>query len=151
MSYDAARIWLTTRSLLMISGFGLAYIIAPATRFPLSFEQALSVLQIVFPLFLGYLASAVVFVTKQDKKASEVMSGFLRVLITWPFYVVALLSFAIFFAFGVSNWPSETANTGHGMSFDTMSSLISLVLGIHTATTSALIAYLFKLEKDDVG
>jgi hypothetical protein len=148
MTFDRARVWLVSRSLLMIGVFAAFFILAPATRFPLHFDQSLAILQIIFPLFLGYLSSAVIFITKQDvSDVGQKMSELLAVLIVCPFYVTIFLGFVLVLAFGLSNWPTLERAGGGGMPFDTMSTLISLVLGIHTATTSGLVAYLFKQEK----
>jgi hypothetical protein len=107
MTYDQARLWLITRSLVMITSFGLIFILAPATPYPLGFDQALAILQMIFPLFLGYLSSAVVFVTTPPTRAGkEPLTDLVSVLVKWPFYVVVILCVAVLAAFGARNWPN---------------------------------------------
>ena len=79
MTYEQARLWLVWSSLVLIVGYGLILIAAPTLGFPLTFDESIQLLQIIFPLFLGYVSSAVVFVfqgrppLKQDLSVSDLL------------------------------------------------------------------------------
>lgn len=150
MTYVRARMNLVKSSLAMISLYGLFLILCPVTAYPLFFDQAFQILQIIVPLFLGYLSSAVVFVMQGEPDDQNQVSELLGLLVIWPFRVVFMLLFALFFAFGYANWPTDTLPTGAiNFGFDLLSSMVSFILGIHTAVTSALVAYLFKIEAEE--
>ena len=148
MTYNSARKWLVLSSLVMLGLYGFFLIIAPVTSYPLEYEQALQLLQVLFPLFIGYLSAAVVFVFQGDDITSNLeVSPLLGSLVKGPFLLVFLLIATVFCAFGISNWPSESAGIGEGMPFDMLSTITSLILAIHTGTTSSLVFYLFKSEQ----
>lgn len=148
MTYNTARKWIVQSSLVVITLYGIFLIIAPATHYPLEFDQALQILQVLFPLFIGYLSSAVVFIFQgKDITKDLKVPDLLGYLVKGPFIVVSILIAAALLAFGISNWPTEGNVSGEGMSFDNLSTLTSLILGIHTGTTSSLVLYLFKQEE----
>jgi hypothetical protein len=60
-----ARKWLVLASLSMTAVLFVFFIIAPAFGFPLTFGQARGLLEIILPVFLGYLGSASHFVFSQ--------------------------------------------------------------------------------------
>lgn len=149
MTYNAARKWLVLSSLIMIAFYGTFLIIAPVTAYPLDYEQALQLLQVIFPLFIGYLSSAIVFVFQgNDITENLQVSPLLGSLVKGPFFIVFLLITVAFLAFGMSNWPTADAVVGDGMPFNNLSNLTSLILAIHTGTTSSLVFYLFKREQN---
>lgn len=149
MSYSESRMFLVKSSLGMITFYGLFLILCPISRYPLFFEQSFQIIQIIIPLFLGYLSTAVVFITQEDRDDSSNISELLLVLVKWPFKVVFLLLLALFFSFGYANWPSNTPPSGAlNFGFELLSSMVSFLLGIHTAITSALVAYMFKIEQE---
>src|SRR5260221_5727424 len=97
MTFEKARLWLVTSSLILLTGYGLILIAAPAFGFPLSYDEALQLLHMVFPLFLGYLSSAILFVFQaQEPDRNLAVSDLLRLLVKGPFYVSTLLSLLIF-------------------------------------------------------
>ena len=62
-----------------------------------------------------------------------------------PIFLVCGLLCAAFIAFALENWPSSATGTT-GFDFDLLSNLVAFILSIHTATTSAVVAWLFKIE-----
>ena len=56
MTVFEARRWIIVASLVIAGAAFSFFVIAPVLGYPLRFSQAMSILQIVFPVFLGYLA-----------------------------------------------------------------------------------------------
>jgi hypothetical protein len=140
--------------LLITAALGTFLLVAPVTRYPLAFDQAISVLQVIMPLFVGYLSTAIVFVTTMraptHKGPKGEFNSLLVVLIKGPLYLVAGLLAVSFVVFGASNWPTEGSPTS-GFEFGLLSNLISFILSISSATTSALVAWLFKVESENAN
>jgi hypothetical protein len=151
MTYAVARLWLIKNSLLIMAFFGSALLVAPATRYPLSFEQAISLLQIVLPLFIGYLSTAIVFLTSREaplkRGPAREFSSILAHLVKGPVWLVALFLSIALIVFGIVNWPKPESQPS-GFDFGLLSNLVSFILSISAATTSALVAWLFKVETE---
>ena len=93
MTYNAARKWLVLSSLVMLAIYGAFLILAPVTPYPLEYEQARQLLQVIFPLFIGYLSSAVVFVFQgEDITTNLQISPMFDGLVKGPFIVVFFLA-----------------------------------------------------------
>ena len=148
MTYENARTWLVVSSFVMLGISGIFFISAPVFHFPLKYSQAIQLLQMIFPLFLGYLSAAVVFifdgVTAQENLP---LKGIFPVLVRGPFLLASALLVIATIAFGYSNWIGSGKIDLNGMPFDVFANLIALILGIHTSITNALVAYLFKRGK----
>ena len=75
MGVRTIREWLVLSSLLL-TGTGLVFFVffslAPALGFPLEYRQSLRVLEIIFPVFAGYLGSTTLFVFKVEQGVNEV-------------------------------------------------------------------------------
>jgi hypothetical protein len=124
------------------------FVVAPALDYPLTWEQGTRIVEIVIPVFLGYLGSATHFLF-QEKKRRDVripdVSDIGYVLIRGPVVVFVLISSSALFAFGYSN--RSGAQGGSGMSVDTLAWAITSALGILAVTTSVATSYLFALER----
>lgn len=147
MKPQAARKWLIHASLGTTAGAFLFFLVAPVAGFPLTFEQSLRLLEILLPVFLGYLGSATHFVLRGTRpqenspKPSRGQSELLGLLVRGPVVVFVIVIAAAITAFGIAN--GSSAPPGSGMSVETLAITTAAALGLLTVTTSALVAALF--------
>src|SRR6516164_4337019 len=66
-----ARKWLILASLSMTACLFIFFLLAPTIGFPLTFSQARGLLEIVLPVFLGYLGSASHFVFSHRSRSQR--------------------------------------------------------------------------------
>jgi hypothetical protein len=129
------------------------FALAPALHYPLEFDQSIKLIEIGFPVLLGYLGSAAYFVvttpTRGARRKPVLLSPEFTLLVRGPTIIFVLATAAVIVGFGLSNSPQ--APPGQGMSFETLSAMLSLVLGILTATTTVISTHLFGSEKHDAG
>lgn len=145
MNPDNARKWLVTASLIITGLLFLFFILAPAFHYPLQFKQARTLLEVLLPVFLGYLGSAAHFIFRVEGAPQVVRSvdspALLTLLLKGPVVLFTIAVTAALVAFGVTNRPG--LNDGNAMSVQDLSGIVSLSLGLLTVTTSVLSAYLF--------
>ena len=147
MNADAARRLLVWSSIIITGTLLVFFIIGPALGFPLTFEEAVRLLELDLPIFVGYLGSATQFVFQQqnNEKPPIVVNGpLVRILIIGPLILFALANIAGLVAFGISNRPSAPAGTG--MNVDLLAVITSAALSILAVTTNIAVAYLFGQE-----
>ena len=149
MQLDDARVWITTASLCVVAVTGGFFILAPAAGFPLAYPQALGMLKLIFPIFLGYLGSATYFLFKEKKKDKSVQkeperTPLLQLLLKGPIYTFLFLFLIIITSFYLSNRPTSPPESG--MDVDDLSSSIALLLGLLAVTTNVIVSYLFSVE-----
>jgi hypothetical protein len=108
MTSDQGRKWLIGASLLITGAQMIFLLVAPALGYPLIWPNNLGILQIVTPVFLGYLGSASHFIFMTPPPQVEVNNKFLGILIKGPLVIYALAMIAAFGAFGFSNRASAT-------------------------------------------
>ena len=142
MTADLARRWLIFASLL-ITGLQITFLlVCPAFGFPLEYKKCLDLLQIVTPVFLGYLGSAVHFIFMNPAPpAVSVNTEFLGPLVKGPIAIYAVAMLAAFSAFGYSN--RNGAPIGDAMTVDNLATSISISLGVLAVTTGVIVSYLF--------
>jgi len=150
MTPDQARTWIIRTSLLLTTALFAFVVIAPTAGYPLdpSSNHVIRLLQIVTPVFVGYLGSAAHFVfgdTSGSASNQPQLSPNAVLLIKGPVLAWVVMSTLCFTAYGLSNRPS--AAPGSGWSFDFLSGLLTVTLSLLTATTNLAVAYLFKAEK----
>jgi hypothetical protein len=145
MTIQEARKWIVNWSLGLITFYGVFFLLSPFLRYPLEFDQSAQLAQIIFPLFLGYLATAVVFAF-EGHEVETVAPYLLASLTKGPFLVSLVLSLVLFVVFWLANSTDSPVGRANIMEFPTFSALFAAIIGIHTATTSALVAYLFGKE-----
>jgi hypothetical protein len=81
---DHARSWLIVSSLTITGTQMIFLLVAPALQFPLEYPKNLYLLQIVTPVFLGYLGAATHFVFKTPSPAAATNNQFLGMLVVGP-------------------------------------------------------------------
>jgi hypothetical protein len=141
MTLDAARKWLIVANLVVIGAQLVFLFLAPALGYPLQSPKNLELLQIITPVFVGYLGAAAHFVFKHPAPAIRAKNQYLGLLIKGPFIVYGLAAIAIFVNFGLSN--RVDAQIGDGMSVETLTGSMTLCLAVLTGVTGVLNAYLF--------
>jgi hypothetical protein len=147
MSIHVARKWLIYASLATTAAAFVFFLLAPVFGFPLTFDQAIRLLEILLPVFLGYLGTATHFILREPETpsrrsiSSRGRGELLTLLVRGPVIVFALATIAAIAAFGISN--SASAEPGSGMSVDTLAVILTAVLGILTVSTNLLVASLF--------
>jgi hypothetical protein len=112
------------------------------------YEEVIRVLQIIFPVFIGYLSLAAAHVsrgispgrlaTRDSEFASRQIT---QLVLRGPIYVVGLCLIVLTAAFWISNIPS--ARPGNGMSLDNFCWFLSLLMGLLAASSALIIARLF--------
>src|SRR5437867_1653740 len=133
MKIDTARSWLIVGSLVITGVQGLFLLLAPVFGFPLPYPKNLDLLQIVGPVFLGYLGAASHFIFQNPAPEVPVQNKFLGSLVVGPLVLYVLFVGASFVAFGYAN--RESAGVGTGISVDSLSRALSIALGVLAATT----------------
>ena len=141
MDTDSARKWLILSSILITGAQVIFFFIAPAVGYPLAYPKNLELLQMISPVFLGYLGAASHFIFKTPAPSVTAQNQFLGLLVKGPILVYTLAVAAVLAAFGYSN--RFGAVVGTGMSADNLATSLSIALAVLAATTSVLTSYLF--------
>lgn len=152
MDIHSARRWIIVSSLIISTVAFIFFLLAPALDL-LLFEQSFRLIQIVFPVFMGYLASAAHFVfsakpaIKDDDAERQAHIGrhsdLAGLLIKWPIIIFGILLATSIGAFAYTNRENATLNTG--MTVDQLALVISVCLGLLAATTNVAVSYLFSV------
>jgi hypothetical protein len=152
MTLEQARGWLIRTSLVISFIILLFVIVGPgALGFPLDAErgQDTRILQIILPVFVGYLAAASHFVFSdrgQESATDErTLSGNALTLVKWPVLAWGILTVAMLGAFWYSN--RAGGPPGAGWSVDKLAAYLTIGLSLLTATTNIAVNYLFAKGK----
>ena len=123
---------------------GIFCLISPFFRYPLKFpEESIKVLQLILPVFIGFLVAGVRFYTTSEV-FNEPLTQRVRVLfklLNWSFSLFAVLTCSVFLAFGLSG--SRFAEARGGMDINDLMLLISLLLTLLTGTVGAMVNFAF--------
>jgi hypothetical protein len=141
MTADEARRWLILSSLVITGLQAVLLLVAPVIGVPLEYPKNLDLLQIVTPVFLGYLGSAAHFIFIAPTPTVPVNSKFLGMLVRGPIIIYLAIVVASFAAFTYSNRPG--AVLGQGMSVDSLGTSLTIALSVLAASTGVIISYLF--------
>ncbi len=141
MSVRSARKWLILASL-SITGLQMLFLImAPSFGFPLVSPENFHLLEIVSPVFLGYLGSASHFVFNNPVPEVPVQNEFLAPLVIGPIVIYLIVVAGAVVVFAYSNRLSAPAGTG--MSEGDLATALSSALGLLAVTTGVVTSYLF--------
>jgi hypothetical protein len=151
LSYSSARLWLVKASLIIIGANFVFLIAAPALGYPLTFDRALVVAEMIVPLFVGYLGAAAAYAFSAGERTSPKIkdANLVKLMVQGPVFLAAVLSVVLYAVFGWTNWPRPGLITGYGMPYEVLTACIALILSIYTATTGAAFGYLFATEKKE--
>jgi archaellum biogenesis protein FlaJ (TadC family) len=143
MTAIEARRKLILLSLLTTVAFSIFLIVSPLFT-PFTTKQALQVVQVIFPVFAGYIGAAVLFLFRGDAGRGSIADPtLLRILIYAPFVVFWCIAIAILVAFYISNQPGH----GEGMSFSDLTTYVTIIISFMNITTGAIGAFLFQSEE----
>lgn len=149
MTGNEARQWLAGVSLAVTALLFVFCMIAPAFGYPLTFDQTPRLIEIVLPVFLGYLGSATLFLTQKpgnkDALRQHAGTNITKILVKGPVVVSGILIVVILFAFGYSNRAS--AAPGIGMNIDQLAASLAGVMGILTVTTNIIVSMVFNPQE----
>lgn len=141
MTVDSARRWLILSSLVITGGQMVFLLAAPSFGFPLIYPKNLDILQIISPVFLGYLGAASHFIFQNPTPPVPVQNQFLGMLVKGPIIIYALVVIAALGSFAYSN--RVGAPIGSNVSLENLATALSLSLGILAVTTGVVSSYLF--------
>jgi hypothetical protein len=141
MTIDAARKWLILSSPIITALQMLFLIVCPTIGFPLQYPKNLDLLQLISPVFLGYLGAASHFIFQNPTPEVPVVRQFLGMLVRGPIIIYFVVVSGTFAAFAYSN--RVGAPIGSGMSVENLSTAISIALGLLAVTTGIISSYLF--------
>lgn len=142
-----ARLWLVAASLLMSGSLIVFFLLAPAIGYPLEFAQSLRILEIVLPVFLGYLGAAALYAFRESPADDHIefrpaAAPLVMLLVKGPVITFAIAFVALLFAFGMTN--RQSAPPGSGINVDQLAAGMTAILGLLTVTTNVAVAYLFR-------
>ncbi len=150
MTPEEARTWIIRTSLTLTTCVFAFLVIAPIAGYPLDpgANHVIRLLQILTPVFVGYLGSAAHFVFGDNTSAAssqQQLSPNAVLMIKGPVLAWVIMAVLSFTAYGLSNRRGVPA--GSGWSFDLLSGLLTVTLSLLSATTNLAVSYLFKTEK----
>jgi hypothetical protein len=146
---------LEARKFIILSSLGATgcvfgfLIVAKPLGYPIDWPQAVRIIEILVPVFVGYLGTASHFLFRTSNEEAEVefgpKAGLLSLLIKGPIAVFCFILIAIFLSFGYSNRKDAPKNSG--MEIDTLAWAVTACLGILTVSTSVAVNYLFSVAQ----
>ena len=141
MRVIAARKWIICSSLVILGGYFVFFGLAPGVGYPLDWEQAKRLYEIVGPVFLGYLGLAAHFNFHRNAAIVDKNANLPRGLVFGPVLVFAAANLVFIISFGYSN--RRAAPPGSGMDADTLAFWLAATLGILASVNNFMLPYLF--------
>ena len=122
------------------------FLLAPALGYPLAWEQSIRLIELIVPVFVGYLGAAAHYIFQSTSGSTKVapMPELASLVTFGPLLVFLIGSGVVLFVFGYTN--RSSAFPGTGMNIDVLSAIFTALLGLLTVTTSVAISYFFSLE-----
>lgn len=147
MKSASARLWLIWSSLILVGAEFAFFVLAPVLGYPLEFAQSIRLMEILIPVFVGYLGSAAysLFRSSGNGAVKFEQSQEATLLVRGPIIVFAFASITALTAFGISNGANRPS--GSGMSVDTLAGIFTAILGLLSATTGVIVSHLFAVEQ----
>jgi hypothetical protein len=134
-----ARVFIVAASLLLSGVLLIFLMLAPALGVPFNenLNENVRLIEIVIPVFFGYLGSAshFVFNVNRGREIAESEQLLLGTLLIGAFAVFTIFISALFATFWITR--------GRSMDFDTLSRWFSSSMGLLACTVSILSSYLF--------
>ncbi|MEM5474394.1 hypothetical protein WNZ14_21915 [Hoeflea sp. AS60] len=145
-----ARLFITISSLFLFLSITAFFILATSLGFPLDYDQSISVVKQITPVFIGYIGQSAYYLISKSSELldiSGVRIKLLYILSISPFLIFSSLFCAIIFAFSASNFPDNPP--GEGMSFSQLTDWFTIILGLFAATASIVTAWIFQGAKSN--
>jgi hypothetical protein len=144
------RNWLVFTSLAITAAVSVFFLLAPIIGYPLTYAEAFRIIQIVAPVFAGYLGAAGQFAfsarDQNDPAVDPSRLYLIKILTRGPIAVFVLIFAVNIFAFGYTN--RDGGNPEEAMTLSLFIGIITGTLALLAATTSAASGYLFHVKKD---
>src|ERR1700754_3640996 len=141
MSAGKARRHVLLLSLGTTALFAILLILFPLTGL-VTPEESFSLVQIIVPVFAGYLGSAVPFLFRTGPSTRVRDAQMLLILIYGPFGLFWAIGATLSFYF----WASNQAGGVTGMGIADLTSYLTLLVAFMNGTVGAVVSYLFKVE-----
>lgn len=146
---DAERLWILKASFAVLGVTFVFFVIArPMLSFPMLYDEIVRVLQIIVPVFGGYIGIGAAYVSQVNRPAAATAAApnpherdILRLLLRAPVYGAAVGMVVLIGAFWWSN--RHDAAPGGGMSIDNFCWFLALLMGVLAASTSLIVTRLF--------
>lgn len=148
VSILSLQTWTIKSALMIIAVEVLFFAVAPHLGFPLEASEAIRMLEIILPIFLFYLSSAMmIFFEKRLAIHFLSHSGrrILNLLIRGPVFLFVIITFTSIGIFGYSN--RLTAIPGEGLSPNSLAALLTISLSILCTLSNAMVLYLFSFSE----
>lgn len=144
MTVEQARKWLIKWTLIITGAQMLFLILAPAFGFPLDYPRNLDLLQIIVPVFFGYLGAAAHFIFRTPTPTVSAVNDLLGMMLKGPVFIYIAVVVAAIIGFGYSNRPG--AAIGSGMSVEALSTSLTIALSLLAVSTGVISSYLFAVN-----
>lgn len=146
---ERARLWIVQVSLGIVAIYVTFFAVSPFIGFPLETHHATRMIQLLFPVFFGYIGSAYRRLVRRQslsfvKSESNLSLSMLRLLVRGPIFVFITISISGLAVYLFSN--RINALPGEGMTTDQLFLLFSVALCVLTVSTNFIISYLFDME-----
>lgn len=147
-SVPAIQTWMIKASLAITAVIFVFLTLAPAFGYPLEYSQSFRIIQILIPVFIGYLATATTFVVGKRRPSARFAGLDTQVALVTkgPIYIFLVGMLGLFVAFGVTNRAGAPAGTG--MTIDTLATTVSVLLALLSATTGVVVAHVFPTSSE---
>ena len=142
MTVDHARRLIVLLSLGTTTAF-TAFLIVSPLFIQVDIAEAYRVVQIIFPVFAGYLGAAVLYLFQRS--AHDVIVAdpvLLRYIVYGAFLIFWLLGLVLFLFYYVSNLPGGI----EGMRIDQLSNYMTMLIAVLNITVGALSTFLFRAD-----
>lgn len=149
MTNNGAREYLVLSSLVITGVQSLFLVVAPAIGFPLRYPDNMHMLEIISPVFLGYLGSATHFIFSGNTmhESSKKSNDLLGYIVVGPIVIYGIVTIGAFSAFGFLNRSGSAI--GSGMLPENLATALSASLGVLAVTTGIITSRLFSSGRDD--
>lgn len=153
MTIQQARLWLTAYSLVACGITLLFFLIAPVTPYPLDWPGSFRILEIITPVFFGYLGLATRSLfddrSRSEKIPQPSSPSLFTLLAVGPLVIFAIVTLALIVAFGLSNMGTVTQSKAmSAMSLDNLAAGLTAVLSLLTVTTNVIVSKVFAEKVD---
>lgn len=137
-----ARRWLLIASFVLTLVVFLLFALAPAIGLPVTWDQALRLMEIVLPVFTGYVGSITLLIIRRGRRREGDAKPIplLRLAVQGPILIFTAAALAAIVGFAVSN--GANATPGSGMSVDQLAAAIAAALSLLSVSTSVVMSYL---------
>lgn len=143
-SLTTARVTVIALSLGLTVAFLLFFLIAPVRGYPLKVSEAQELMNVVVPIFSGYLATSAAFVFSKPDSSPVPLSPLTMFMLISTAVVFLTLSVVLFWVF---YYASKLQAPLTAMDYPTLRAFFLTIISIMTAVYALAISYLFHAGK----